>query len=91
MVAGVLFWVVNFSLIRRLGDAVGANDATRVFAGYVMLIAGIATFVALGVLSVIAFQEDTDFGDLRGPIAWVMVWASTWLVHVLILRQGADA
>jgi len=83
---GAVFWALNGMLVRSLPDVVGAADATRVFNGFVMLFAGVAAFVALGGLCVLALQRDAELDDLRAPLVWVVVWTATWLIHLLLLR-----
>ena len=76
-------------MVRSLGDAVGALDAARVFHGFVLLVSGLATFGALIVLCILMFQKSAEFDDLREPLAWLIVWAITWLAHVVILRTSS--
>jgi hypothetical protein len=87
IVGSAAFFLVTFTLVRSLGDAVGAVDAARVFHGFVLLISGLVTFTALTVLCVLMFQKSAEMDDLREPLAWLIVWASTWLAHVVILRS----
>ena len=88
IVGGAVFLLVTFSLVRSLGDAVGAVDAARVFHGFVLLVSGLLTFAAVVVVCIILFQRKAEFDDVREPLAWLIVWTLTWLVHVGILRSG---
>lgn len=88
IVGGAVFFLVTFTLVRTLGDAVGAVDAARVFHGFVLLLSGLATLAALIVLCVLLFQRNAEMDDLREPLAYLIVWSITWVVHVMILRSG---
>ena len=86
LVGGAVFFLVTFTLVRSLGDAVGAVDAARVFHGFVLLVSGLVTFGALILLGILMFRKSGDFDDLREPLAWLIVWTLAWLAHVAILR-----
>ena len=85
---GAIFFLLTFTFIRTLPDSVGAVDATRIFHGFVLLVSGMVTLGAVVVLCILLFQKSTEFDDLREPLAWLLVWAITWLLHVLILRPA---
>ena len=89
IVGSAAFLLLTSTLVRSLGDAVGALDAARVFHGFVLLVSGLATFGALIVLCILMFQKSAEFDDLREPLAWLIVWAITWLAHVVILRTSS--
>jgi len=88
IVGGAVFFLITFTFIRTLPDAVGAIDASRIFHGFVLLLSGLVTLGALVVLCILMFQKSAEFKDLRDPLAWLLVWSITWLVHVLILRPS---
>lgn len=88
IVGGAVFFLVTFTLVRTLGDAVGATDAARVFHGFVLLLSGLATLAVVVVLCILLFGRDVEMSDLREPLAWLIVWSITWVIHVAILRSG---
>ena len=80
---GVIFFLLTFTFVRTLPDSF---DATRIFHGFVLLVSGMVTLGAVVVLCILLFQRSTELDDLREPLAGLLVWAITWLLHVLILR-----
>ena len=72
IVGGAVFFLVTWTLVRSLGDAVGA---------------GLLTVAAVVLVCILLFQRHAEFDDVREPLAWLIAWALTWLAHVGILRS----
>jgi hypothetical protein len=89
LVGGVLIWGMQLAILARARFSTSGADARRVFHGFVMIIAGLASVGTIMALCIQLFQEDTEFDDLRELIVWAGVWTGTYLVQVALLRRGA--
>jgi hypothetical protein len=86
LLGGALFFAVNAMVVLRLPAARADDATTRVFRGFVLIMSGLVTLVALLILCVKLFEKGSNIDDLREPLVWTGVWMICYLAHLGILR-----
>ena len=86
MVSG--FAIGLFHLVMILGFT---NDrrfpaTKRVFLGWRLAIHSMVVLIAFTTLVVIVFRKDVTWKDIRDVFAVLLVWAPSWLIHLMLMR-----
>ena len=79
----VLGWQASRSLSGR------EDPVSRVFSGFVLLLAGSVTAAAVLVLFVLLFQEDPEDEPVRAAISFLLVWGLGYAGQLALMVFGA--
>jgi hypothetical protein len=89
LIAGLVICLTHVILLLLLTNDLRRPGTRRLFLGWRLAIHSIVTVAAFTMLVVLLCQANVNENSLRVPIAALLVWVPSWLVHVILLRTAS--
>jgi hypothetical protein len=89
LASGIPTAVAHLILILGMTNDRRYPDARRIFVGWRLAIHSLVVLVAYTALMLVLFLKDRgdiDLSDIQLPLALLVIWLPSWLVHLILLR-----